>query len=77
MHFLDKFVYRNAKKNIAAKGKSIMQPLGSRSDGGIMFTRGNGLKPGSTLLNSETFMNKKLENVSADEVIINATYIWL
>lgn len=54
-----------------------MQPLGSRSDGGIMFTRGNGLKPGSTLLNSETFMNKKLENVSADEVIINDTYIWL
>ncbi|KAI8991981.1 CBF/Mak21 family-domain-containing protein [Mycotypha africana] len=69
MHFLDKFVYRNAKKQATTKGQSIMQPLpGSRRDGGVIFTKGSGIVGEDTPLNSEKFLEKKEEDVDADEL---------
>lgn len=72
MHFLDRFVYRNAKKTATTKGQSIMQPLsGSRRDGGIMFTKGSGIKSDAIPLNSEQFLQKKEDDVEADEVFFH------
>jgi ribosome biogenesis protein MAK21 len=72
MHFLDRFVYRNAKKTATTKGQSIMQPLsGSRRDGGIMFTKGSGIKSDAIPLNSERFLQKKEDDVEADEVFFH------
>ncbi|KAI9483678.1 MAG: CBF/Mak21 family-domain-containing protein [Benjaminiella poitrasii] len=72
MHFLDKFVYRNAKKTVTTKGQSIMQPLsGSRRDGGIVFTRGSGMKDANAAVNTEKFMSLKEEDVNADEVFFH------
>ncbi|KAI8983765.1 CBF/Mak21 family-domain-containing protein [Pilobolus umbonatus] len=71
MHFLDKFVYRNAKKAVTTKGQSIMQPLeGSRREG-VVFTRGGGMKPNSITLNSKEFMEKDVTDVSADDVFFH------
>ncbi|KAL0073542.1 hypothetical protein F4703DRAFT_1897086 [Phycomyces blakesleeanus] len=71
MHFLDRFVYRNAKKQITTKGSSIMQPLGSRRDGGVLFTRGGGVGLDSVPLNSEAFWRKQVEQVPVDEVFFH------
>ncbi|CAO3576567.1 unnamed protein product [Absidia cylindrospora] len=72
MHFLDRFVYRNAKKNVATKGSSIMQPLANRRDGGVLLTRGAaGLDPSSIPMNSEQFWRKKVEQVPVDEIFFH------
>jgi ribosome biogenesis protein MAK21 len=69
MHFLDRFVYRNAKKNASTKGSSIMQPLANRRDGGVLLTKGAaGMDPNSIPMNSEQFWRKKVEQVPVDEV---------
>ncbi|KAI9031685.1 CBF/Mak21 family-domain-containing protein [Phycomyces nitens] len=71
MHFLDRFVYRNAKKQTTTKGSSIMQPLGSRRDGGVLFTRGGGVGLESVPLNSEAFWRKQVDQVPVDEVFFH------
>lgn len=69
MHFLDKFVYRNAKKSVTTKGHSIMQPLsGSRRDGGVVFTKGNHQH---MPLNTEKFLQLKEQDVDADELFFH------
>ncbi|RCH95260.1 hypothetical protein CU098_005849 [Rhizopus stolonifer] len=71
MHFLDRFVYRNAKKTVTSKGQSIMQPLhGSRRDGGITFTKGSSMS-NTVPLNSEKFLQKKEDDIEADEVFFH------
>ncbi|KAF7724874.1 hypothetical protein EC973_000587 [Apophysomyces ossiformis] len=71
MHFLDRFVYRNPKKQTTTRGQSIMQPLGSRRDGGVLFTRGGGVDPKSVPLNSEAFWRKQVESVPVDEIFFH------
>lgn len=68
IHFLDRFVYRNPKKTATTRGKSIMQPLPGRQDGGILMTRGNTQQEHAIPVNSEAFWRKKIEDVPVDEV---------
>ncbi|EPS42897.1 hypothetical protein H072_3144 [Dactylellina haptotyla CBS 200.50] len=69
-HFLDRFVYRNAKSASTHKGSSIMQPLtGGDTRGMVLSTKtaGRGLAP----VNSEAFSNMKEEDVKEDEVFFH------
>ncbi|KAK6344467.1 hypothetical protein TWF696_008104 [Orbilia brochopaga] len=69
-HFLDRFVYRNAKSASTSKGSSIMQPLAGGDTRGILLntkTAGRGLVP----VNSEAFSNMKEEDVKEDEVFFH------
>ncbi|KAI9722336.1 MAG: hypothetical protein M1812_001808 [Candelaria pacifica] len=71
IHFLDRFVYRNAKSNAGGpRGSSIMQPLtGGDSRGLLLSTRQSGkLRPS---VNSEVFWSKKSEDVAPDEVFFH------
>jgi ribosome biogenesis protein MAK21 len=70
-HFLDKFVYRNAKASAGGpKGSSIMQSLaGGDSKGILLSTRSaNGV---TQPVNSEQFWRKKAEDVAVDEVFFH------
>ena len=74
MHFLDRFVYRNAKTSAAAasgtRGTSIMQPLaGGRSMGVVLATRDRGaaMQP----VNAEGFWKKNVEDVVPEEVFFH------
>ncbi|KAJ6259515.1 Ribosome biogenesis protein NOC1 [Drechslerella dactyloides] len=69
-HFLDRFVYRNAKTAATNKGSSIMQPLAGGDTRGILLNTkaaGRGLVP----VNSEAFSNMKEEDVKEDEVFFH------
>lgn len=67
--FLDKFVYRNPKKNVAQKGASVMQPAASAYDAGRVKMQ-KGAKVGSEMgvVNSEAFWRKKVGEVPVDQV---------
>jgi len=70
-HFLDRFVYRNAKAGSAGpRGSSIMQPLAGGDSRTILLssraTRGK-----QESVNSEAFWNKKMEDVAVDEVFFH------
>lgn len=70
-HFLDRFVYRNAKATSSqARGASIMQPLaGGDMRGMVLSTRGTGKS--SVPVNSDVFWKRKLEDVAVDEVFFH------
>lgn len=71
IHFLDRFVYRNAKAAAGGlRGASIMQPLaGGESKGVLVSNRlaAHTQKP----LNSEDFWRRKAEDVAVDEVFFH------
>ncbi|KAH0545000.1 hypothetical protein FGG08_000926 [Glutinoglossum americanum] len=82
IHFLDRFVYRNAKSNsVAPRGASIMQPLGSSDSGILLSARGSsdsgillsarGSSKALTPVNVEAFWKKKVETVAVDEVFFH------
>lgn len=62
--FLDRFVYKNAKRP-AARGASLMQP-GAVEDGTSLVRHVRGLASGN--LNEEAFWNKPAEKVPVDQV---------
>lgn len=66
IHFLDRFVYRNPKKNVKPRGGSMMQPLLARRDGGVTMTRNSNVDEVPVV--SEEFWRKKIEDVPVDEV---------
>lgn len=70
-HFLDRFVYRNAKAAPSqARGASIMQPLaGGDMRGMVLSTRGTGKS--SVPVNSDLFWKRKVEDVAVDEVFFH------
>jgi ribosome biogenesis protein MAK21 len=70
-HFLDRFVYRNAKTVAAStRGTSIMQPLaGGKSMGMVLSTRDGGAR--EVPVNSEEFWKKKVEEVKPEEVFFH------
>ncbi|ORX44109.1 CBF-domain-containing protein [Hesseltinella vesiculosa] len=69
MHFLDRFVYRNAKKQTTTKGSSIMQPMANRRDGGVLQTKGS-LVSGAPV-NSEEFWRQQIDKVPVDEIFFH------
>ncbi|THZ31463.1 CBF-domain-containing protein [Aureobasidium pullulans] len=72
MHFLDRFVYRNAKTkgSTTTRGASIMQPMsGSNAADVLIKDRAN---PTHRIpLNSDAFWKKKVEDIAADEVFFH------
>ncbi|KAF2771785.1 CBF-domain-containing protein [Teratosphaeria nubilosa] len=77
MHFLDRFVYRNAKtKPEKAHGASIMQPLAGSSGRADMLVKPGGDPAGvnAVPVNSEAFWRKKVEDVAADEVFFHSYF---
>lgn len=70
IHFLDKFVYRNAKTAAtSSRGGSIMQPLSGGDSRLLLSNRATQNK--EQPINSEAFWNKKAEDVSVDEVFFH------
>ncbi|BFZ64904.1 RNA-binding ribosome biosynthesis protein mak21 [Saitoella coloradoensis] len=69
-HFLDRFVYRNAKAKPAARGGSIMQPLaGGDTRGMVLATKA--AAETEQPVNSEAFWRKKVEQVPVDEIFFH------
>lgn len=71
--FLDRFVYRNPKKVVTAKGASIMQPAAVSRSGGTSIIKSKSAA-GATeagYVNSEAFWHKKPEDVPADQLFFH------
>lgn len=71
MHFLDRFVYRNAKtKQSGMRGQSIMQPLsGSNAADLLIKNREDGRQ--RLPVNSDAFWKKNVDDVAPDEVFFH------
>ncbi|KAK5782294.1 hypothetical protein RI543_000224 [Arxiozyma heterogenica] len=67
-HFLDRFVYRNAKQKPVSRGSSIMQPLfgGSELNNNILV-KASDLKHNSVPVNTENWLNKKVEDINPED----------
>ncbi|KAG5422109.1 MAK21 [Candida metapsilosis] len=65
-HFLDRFVYKNAKQKPQTKGSSIMQPLGGAHTGELLV-RSTNVLDNSMPANTENWLNKKVTDIKADE----------
>lgn len=71
IHFLDRFVYRNAKAAAGTtKGSSIMQPLAGGDSKGILLSN-RAVRAGQQPVNSEAFWRKNAEDVAVDEVFFH------
>lgn len=65
-HFLDRFVYKNAKQKENLKGSSIMQPLGG-SHTGSLLVRATNLKSEEVPVNTVDWLQKKASEIRPDE----------
>ncbi|KAK3672280.1 RNA-binding ribosome biosynthesis protein mak21 [Recurvomyces mirabilis] len=75
MHFLDRFVYRNAKTKAAvSRGASIMQPMAGSSAADLLVKPGEGAARAGAPVNSEAFWAKRVEDVAADEVFFHSYF---
>jgi ribosome biogenesis protein MAK21 len=70
IHFLDRFVYRNAKSSPAPRGSSIMQPLGG-DEGNAMILSVRSNSKNLNPVNSEAFWKKKSDEVDVDEAFFH------
>ncbi|CCE61460.1 hypothetical protein TPHA_0A03840 [Tetrapisispora phaffii CBS 4417] len=69
-HFLDRFVYRNAKTKTTTKGGSIMQPLfgGSQINDSLLVKSTDNIdRVGEAPMNSIDWLNTKVSNIKPDE----------
>ena len=64
-HFLDRFVYKNAKQKETFKGSSIMQPLARQSDS--LLVKATNMKPGELPANTVDWLSKKTSEIRPDE----------
>lgn len=71
IHFLDKFVYRNAKTTDKQKGSSIMQPTRVVASGAAILLPGKAGAKAAVQVNSASFWNKKADDVAADDVFFH------
>lgn len=67
-HFLDRFVYRNAKQKNVTRGTSIMQPLfgGSQINSSILV-KASDIRANEVPVNTENWLNKKINDIKPDE----------
>ncbi|KAH3672294.1 hypothetical protein WICMUC_004389 [Wickerhamomyces mucosus] len=65
-HFLDRFVYRNAKQKPTTKGSSIMQPLGGAHTGSLLVKASNKVM-NELPANTENWIDKKAQEIRPDE----------
>ncbi|GAB7361094.1 hypothetical protein MBLNU230_g1132t1 [Neophaeotheca triangularis] len=75
MHFLDRFIYRTARsKPPAVHGTSIMQPLANASGTDLLVKPGHGGASSGVPMNSESFWQKKVQDIAADEVFFHSYF---
>lgn len=68
-HFLDRFVYKNAKKTQTTKGASAMQPAATGLDGkGVKLMKGD---HNEARVNEDAFVKKREADVPVDEVFFH------
>ncbi|CAK7901282.1 ribosome biogenesis protein Mak21p [[Candida] anglica] len=65
-HFLDRFVYKNAKQKATTKGSSIMQPLGGAHTGSLLVKATN-VSNKELPANTEDWLNRKASEIKPDE----------
>ncbi|KAK8440946.1 hypothetical protein B9J08_02245 [Candidozyma auris] len=65
-HFLDRFVYKNAKAKATTKGSSIMQPLGGAHTGSLLVKATN-TGSSEVPVNTMNWLAQKAEDVRPDE----------
>lgn len=67
-HFLDRFVYRNAKASVGTKGNSIMQPIMGTNKDVLLSNR-----PGKAVetVNTEAFWRKKVQDINVEDVFFH------
>lgn len=65
-HFLDRFVYKNAKQKETLKGSSIMQPLGGSHTGNLLV-RATNVKSNDLPANTVDWLTKKAGEIRPDE----------
>jgi ribosome biogenesis protein MAK21 len=71
IHFLDRFVYRNAKTKAGGlRGVSIMQPLANTNAADLLIQGRSGAAKEAPL-NTEAFWNKHVDDVAVDEVFFH------
>ncbi|SCV68633.1 BQ2448_754 [Microbotryum intermedium] len=71
-HFLDRFVYRDAKKTASTKGASMMQPglAGQDKSGRIMMRKGTGVAE----VNSDKFKRLNKHSVPVDQLFFHTYF---
>ncbi|KAJ4490490.1 CBF/Mak21 family-domain-containing protein [Lentinula aciculospora] len=73
-HFLDRFVYKNAKKissdGTKGKGVSAMQPAASGVEG-VKLIKGEVSTSGNVLMNEERFLKKRPEDIPVDQLFFH------
>ncbi|KAI9879392.1 MAG: hypothetical protein M1830_008611 [Pleopsidium flavum] len=71
IHFLDRFVYRNARSTAAGpRGMSIMQPLAG-GDASYLLVSARYTSRGQAPVNSEAFLSLKSDDVAVDEAFFH------
>jgi ribosome biogenesis protein MAK21 len=71
IHFLDRFVYRNAKAAAGGlRGNSIMQPLAGGESQDVLLSK-RFIQRQQEPLNSDSFWRKKADDVAVDEVFFH------
>ncbi|GAA5939753.1 hypothetical protein JCM1841_003797 [Sporobolomyces salmonicolor] len=71
--FLDRFIYREAKKSVAAKGSSMMQSglAGQDRSGRVVMVKGSGAAKGEAAVNSDKFRRKNVHDVPVDQIFFH------
>ncbi|KAF2152920.1 CBF-domain-containing protein [Myriangium duriaei CBS 260.36] len=71
IHFLDRFIYRNARtKQAATRGSSIMQPLSGGGAADLLIKAGEGTKAMAPV-NAASFWTKDIKDVPVDQVFFH------
>ncbi|KAL8851282.1 MAG: hypothetical protein Q9221_003812 [Calogaya cf. arnoldii] len=72
IHFLDRFVYRNPKTTVSARGASIMQPMSSfTNDKTLLSSASSARIRNDQPVNSDAFWRLDKNQVGADEVFFH------
>lgn len=73
MAFLDRFIYREAKKSTASRGSSMMQPGLANQDRSnrVVLVKGAHSTAADAAVNSDKFRRKNVHDVAADQLFFH------
>ncbi|GAA5980815.1 hypothetical protein JCM10908_003877 [Rhodotorula pacifica] len=71
MSFLDRFIYREAKKTTASRGSSMMQPGLANQDRSNRVVLVKGSAAAAEAVNSDKFRRKNVHDVAADQLFFH------
>ena len=67
-HFLDRFVYRNAKQKPTSRGSSIMQPLfGGSKINDSLLVRASDITSKEAPVNTKNWLDKKIDDINPED----------